>query len=100
MKITDQYDQTLRQVKGSDPSAKSKGAKKAKEALAEAKGDKVELSSLAKDVSKSRSEVDRTPDIRTEKVEALKEKVSTGEYKVDPDKVAQKLVDEHLSDLI
>ena len=100
MKITDQYDPTIRQVKGSDASAKSKASQKANEDGAEVQGDKVELSSLAKDVSKARAEVDRTPDIRTEKVESLKEKVHSGEYKVDPDKVAQKMVDEHLSELI
>ncbi len=99
MKITDQYDPTIRQVKGAESSAKSKAAK-AKKDGASPEGDKVELSSLAKDVSKARAEVDRTPDIRTEKVESLKEKVNSGEYKVDPDKVAQKLVDEHLSELI
>jgi len=99
MKITDQYNPALRQIKETESSAKAKAAKAKKEG-AQAAGDKVELSSLAKDVSKARTQVDKTPDIRASKVEALKEKVSSGEYKVDPDKVAQKMVDEHLSELI
>lgn len=99
MKITDQYDPTVRQVKDTAASGKAK-ASQAKKEEGRSEGDKVELSSLAKDVSKARTEVDRTPDIRTEKVESLKEKVSSGEYKVDPDKVAQKIVDEHLSEII
>lgn len=99
MKITDQYDSTIRHLKESGSSGKAKASKAQKDG-AQAQGDTVELSSLAKDVSKARTEVDRTPDIRAEKVESLKEKVSSGEYKVDPDKVAHKLVDEHLSELL
>ncbi len=98
MKIIDQYDPTLRQIKGAESTGKAK-ASKAK-ADAAPGGDKVELSSLAKDVSKARTEVDKTSDVRTEKVEGLKQQVNSGEYKVDPDKVAQKLVDEHLSELV
>ena len=99
MKITDQYDPTIRQLKESGASGKAK-ASKAKKEGSRAAGDTVELSSRAKDVSKARAEVDRAPDIRTERVESLKEKVNSGEYKVDPDKVAQKIVDEYLPDLV
>ena len=98
MKITDQYDPTLRPVKGPDSTTKTKTSKTTTETTSG--GDTVELSSMAKDVSKARTAVDQTSDVRTEKVEALKEKVISGEYKVDADKVAQKMVDEHLSELV
>ena len=37
------------------------------------------------------------PDVREEKIQALREKILAGKYKVDPHAVADRLVDEHLS---
>ena len=36
-----------------------------------------------------------SPDIRHEKVQALQQQVSSGQYKLDPDKIAGAMIDEH-----
>jgi negative regulator of flagellin synthesis FlgM len=97
MKITDQYDPTLRQVKGSAKPAKSDRAKGEKSG---AEGDKVKLSNRSKEFAKAAAVVETSPEVRTEKVDSLKAKVNSGEYKIDPDQVAQKMVEEHLSELV
>jgi len=99
MKITDQYDPTLRQVKDTGKTAKAK-ADRAKGETAGAEGDKVQLSSRSKEFAKAAAVVESSPEIRTEKVDSLKAKVSSGEYKIDPDQVANKMVEEHLSELV
>lgn len=101
MKITDHYDPSLRKLKESSSSAKAKAERSRGESLdGQVKGDSVNLSSRSKEFAKARTEVDRTAEIRAEKVEALRAKVLAGEYKVDSDKVAEKMVDEHLSELL
>ena len=99
MKITDQYDPTLRQVKGSEKTAKAKTGR-AKGGAEGAEGDKVQLSNRSKEFAKASAVVESSPEIRTEKVDSLKAKVDSGEYKIDADQVAQKMVEEHLSELV
>jgi negative regulator of flagellin synthesis FlgM len=50
--------------------------------------------------AKAKAATEAAPEVRVEKVDALKAQINAGDYKVDPDKVAQKLVEEHLSELI
>ncbi|MBI4667532.1 MAG: flagellar biosynthesis anti-sigma factor FlgM [Nitrospinae bacterium] len=54
----------------------------------------VAVSGFAKEVSKAGTEVRNTPDIRREKVEAIKEKISKGEYYVSSEKIAGKIIDD------
>src|SRR4051812_33354035 len=56
---------------------------------------KVKLSERAQDMKKVRSNVDSTPDVDEAKVAKFKSMIAKGEYKVDAQKVADKMVDEH-----
>ena len=60
------------------------------------KGDKVVLSSLAKEIRDIKKLVDSIPDIREKKIEEIKEKIENGSYKIDSNKVAFKLIKESL----
>jgi len=60
--------------------------------------DKVELSSGSVDVQRMHEIIQDTPEVRTEKVQALKERISKGEYTVDPYKVADKMLISLLQD--
>ncbi|MBI5816032.1 MAG: flagellar biosynthesis anti-sigma factor FlgM [Nitrospinae bacterium] len=52
----------------------------------------VAVSGFAKEVAKANTAVKNTPDVRKEKVDAIKEKISKGEYHVDSEKIAGKIV--------
>lgn len=62
--------------------------------------DKVELSSGSVDVQRMHEIIQQTPDVRAERVQALKEQIAKGEYTVDPYKVADKLLMSLLQDNI
>ena len=62
-------------------------------------GDRVELSSSSKDVGKIQAILDSTPAVRTEKVQAIRERIEQGEYQVDPKEVADKMIVSLLSDM-
>ncbi len=62
--------------------------------------DRVELSTGSLDVQKIKEVLTETPDIRTEKVQALKEQIEQGTYSVDSRKVADKMLISLLSDNI
>ena len=55
-------------------------------------GDKVTLSRDSRDMQIARDAVMNTPDIRTEKVEELRNEVKAGRYVVSADKVADKMI--------
>ncbi|MBI5575322.1 MAG: flagellar biosynthesis anti-sigma factor FlgM [Deltaproteobacteria bacterium] len=56
--------------------------------------DKVDLSGKAREIRELAGIVNSLPEVRTEKVEGIKAKVDSGEYVVDTDKVAEKIIDE------
>lgn len=55
-------------------------------------GDKVTLSRDSRDMQIARDAIMNTPDIRTEKVEELRNEVREGRYAVPADKVADKII--------
>lgn len=55
-------------------------------------GDKVSLSSSAKLLTLAHSETGKAPEIRQEKVDAIKERIASGEYSVDTKKVAENML--------
>jgi len=61
---------------------------------------RVELSEQSKGAQKAADVARKTPEVRWEKVEALREKIAAGEYHVDPQDVADKIVKHLLSELI
>ena len=62
--------------------------------------EKVSLSEQARDVQNIKKAINELPDVRQEKVDALKEKINQGTYDVNGEKVAQKMIGESLLDII
>jgi negative regulator of flagellin synthesis FlgM len=62
---------------------------------ASVQGDALSVSSGAHFMAVARAELARIPDIRTEKVEALKAKIDSDDYYPDGEAVAEGLVREH-----
>ena len=54
--------------------------------------DEVALSQRAEEVKAARAALAATPEIRHEKVAELKAQIESGEYKVDPQKVAERML--------
>lgn len=69
---------------------KSKEARKT--AAVSTDSDRVELSAGSMDVQKIQEVLQQTPDVRTEQVEALKARVDSGEYQVEPQQVADRML--------
>jgi len=78
----------MREVSEANP-AKQGGQAKGQE---RAVGDRVTLSRDSRDMQIARDAMMSTPDIRTEKVEELRNEVKDGRYAVPADKVADKII--------
>ena len=59
-------------------------------------GDKVVLSPRAKEIVEAKKIIDSMPDIREEKVAAIKKEIENGTYKVDGKKVALNIIKESI----
>lgn len=77
-----------------DPKAEAASARAGNGAQAQSapQGDRVSLSSTALLHTTAHAAASAAPDVRQEKVDVLKERVSTGAYTVDAKKVAEKLL--------
>jgi negative regulator of flagellin synthesis FlgM len=56
--------------------------------------DQVHLSEKAKELSRLKQLIEQMPEIRTEKVEALKQAIAEGRYQIDPLALAGKILEE------
>ena len=81
--------------KGNDTRAEGKSAEAAAPAGA---SDKVVLSSNSRDVGKIREIIESTPAVRAERIEEIKGQIERGEYQVDPNDVADKMLMSLLTD--
>lgn len=61
--------------------------------------EKVDLSTMAKDIQKAKVEVSKLPDVREEKVQEIKSQVEKGTYNVSGEQIANKMVGESIIDL-
>jgi len=59
----------------------------------------VSLSMASKEAQQIKEIISSIPDIREEKVSALKERIESGKYEINHDRVADKLVDAFLDEL-
>ena len=57
---------------------------------------KPEISQKAKHLAQAKRVADSAPDVRMDKVNELKERISKGEYRVSPEALADKMINEHL----
>lgn len=62
--------------------------------------DRVELSAGSQDVQKAKAILAQTPDVRADKVQALREKIADGDYTVDPHRIADSLLTSLLSESV
>ena len=58
--------------------------------------EKVSISQKASDIEKIRALVQKTPDVRADKVALLKKKIADGDYAVDGNDIADKMIREFL----
>lgn len=82
----------------STKATESKGKRKSSktESVETGVSDKVSISGRAKDAAYAKEVATKASDVNDEKVARLKEQIRNGTYKVDADKIADRLVDEHL----
>ncbi|MFU8818919.1 MAG: flagellar biosynthesis anti-sigma factor FlgM, partial [Desulfurivibrio sp.] len=61
-------------------------------------GDRVDLSTGTQDIQRVKEVLAQTPEVRLEKIRALKGQIERGEYRVDADAVADRMLQSLLSD--
>jgi len=61
--------------------------------------EKVDLSTMAKDIQQAKIALSELPDVREEKVQEIKSQVEKGTYNVSGEKIAGKMVGESIIDL-
>ncbi len=97
MKIQDVNNdgQGIRQIaQGMKPPQSEKNPPASSVSSPDAGSDRVELSSQSRDMNKIHEILATTPEVRTEKVAALKKAVTEGTYKVKTEDIADKMVQE------
>jgi len=62
--------------------------------------EKVSLSTKGRDIQQARKALDNLPDLRTEKVEDLRNRIEQGTYHVNGEDIAEKMIGESLIDII
>ena len=60
----------------------------------------VSLSQASKEAQQIQAAVKNEPDVRAEKVAALREEIESGRYKIDNEAVANKLVDSFIDEIV
>ncbi|HEB75803.1 MAG TPA: flagellar biosynthesis anti-sigma factor FlgM [Nitrospirae bacterium] len=56
--------------------------------------DRVEVSGKAKEINEIKAEIQKLPEVRTDKIEAVRQAIETGTYTVDPARVLTKMLEE------
>lgn len=98
--ITGNYDQTfLNETVEKQGVAPAAGTTEAAEAE-RPQDDRVSLSNASKDMQAAKDAVAATPDVRQEKVSAIKQAVESGTYDADPGKIADKMIGSIVNELI
>ncbi len=65
-----------------------------------AASDRVELSGRSREMAKAHEAVAAAPEVRQQKVEEIKASIANGQYEVDADQVAQKMIVNFLEEII
>jgi negative regulator of flagellin synthesis FlgM len=56
---------------------------------------KTEISGKAKEFAQAKAVASQAPDVREDKIAALKARIAAGTYQIDANKIADKMVDDH-----
>lgn len=78
-----------------DTRGKSKSTKSSRAAIASS--DNVSISTKAREAKMAKDIAKAAPDEDAEKIAKLKSAIQAGSYKIDAEKIADRLVDEHLA---
>jgi flagellar biosynthesis anti-sigma factor FlgM len=97
-KIKDTTAQAIQQYQKSDPVRKEPN--KTAGSGATVATERVDLSTKAKDFQRIQQILEKIPDVRQGQIQELKERIESGNYTVDAEKVAAKMVGESLIDTI
>lgn len=79
-----------------DKSGKAARTGRSGEAAAVTSDASAEISSKAREMSLANEVASSAPDVRADKIAELKKRIANKEYNINPDKIADRLVDEHL----
>lgn len=82
----------LLQKIGSEEAA-SKEQQQSQESASTPRGEKVEISSRAREIQQLESVLSEMPDVRAEKVEEMKNLIASGKYEVDTKGLADKIIE-------
>lgn len=93
-KTVERRDRAQETVRSGDKAASQSGAE------AQAATDRVELSGRSREMAKAHEAVAATPEVRKQKVEEIKASVANGEYEVNADQVAQKMIVNFLEEIV
>lgn len=104
MKIDD-FSQNVTQIPNPDPSAHKPAEQEKKEVPAgleksESAGAKVDFSNTSVEFSRAAEEMDKIPEERLKRVEGLKKEVQNDTYHVDSNTIAEKIVDDAISNIL
>jgi negative regulator of flagellin synthesis FlgM len=92
---TDKTEKTEKTRKTDKSEAAEKSAKSGASANAAA-STKTELSAKGREMAQAKAAASDAPDVREEKIAELKRRIAAGNYSVDSNAVADRMVDDHL----
>lgn len=98
--ITGKYDPAFLTETGEGQRAENRKGSLEESKTDMAPNDKVSLSSASKDYIIAEDAVRKADDVRQEKVDQLKEAVASGQYTVNAEKVAEKMIGTLISDVV
>lgn len=82
--------------RASAPNATKRFEKVASATAGGTEGAKPEISAKAKEFARAKEVASNAPDIREEKIAELRRRIAAGQYKTDPEEIADRMVDHHL----
>jgi flagellar biosynthesis anti-sigma factor FlgM len=97
--ITGKYDQTFlnetTEKQGTPPAGTPETVETER-----AQDDRVSLSNASREMQAAKDAVAASPDVRQDKVDALKEAVESDNYKIDPGQIAEKMIGSIINEVI
>lgn len=88
-------------IEGKDPNNKVKDITKRQDTekkdnanKSDDRNDKISVSGKAKEINELKRLINELPEIRTDRIEALKKAIESGNYNIDSQKIAEKLLEE------
>lgn len=91
-------DKNIQGANNADRAKKTSEDAKKSSSVKQSTAEKVKWSDDAKLMSEGLQAVKDAPDVRTDKIAALKAKIAAGTYKVDPDALAEKMLNDSLAE--